>query len=89
MPDIFINTQRPVDRSIVAGINQPQREAPAGAFVAGSSYDINLYFVLNDGTYDSRSGGGTTDVQLAVGTIATPQSGSFTLTDGTDTTTIE
>ena len=89
MPDIFINTQRPVDRSIVAGINQPQREAPAGAFVAGSSYDINLYFVLNDGTYDSRSGGGTTDVQLAVGTIATPQSGSFTITDGTDTATIE
>jgi hypothetical protein len=82
MPDIFINTERPVDRSIVAGINQPQREAPAGAYVAGSSYDINLYFIQNDGTYDSRSGDAGTDVQLAISTIATPDNGTWTLTDG-------
>jgi hypothetical protein len=82
MPDIFINTERPVDRSIVAGINQAQREAPAGAYVAGSSYDINLYFIQNDGTYDSRSGDAGTDVQLAISTIATPDNGTWTLTDG-------
>lgn len=87
MPDIYINTERSVDRSIVAGINQPQREAPAGTLVAGSSYDINLYFVNNDGTYDAASGDAGTDVKLAIGTISTPQDGTFTLTDGTDTTT--
>ena len=86
MPDIYINTERPVDRSIVAGINQPQREAPAGAFVAGSSYDTNIYFVLNDGTYDAASGQAGQDVQVAISTIGKPQSGTFTLTDGTDTT---
>ena len=86
MPDIFINTQRPVDRSIVAGINQPQREAPVGAFVAGSTYDTNLYFVLNDGTYDAASGAAGQDVQIAISTISEPESGDFTLTDGTDTT---
>ena len=84
--DIFINTDRPVDRSIVAGINQPQREAPIGAFVAGSSYDINLYFVKNDGTYNSLSGVGGTDIHVAISTISRPESGTFTLTDGTDTT---
>ena len=86
MPNIFINTERPIDRSIVAGINQPQREALKQSYVAGSSYDINLYFVKNDGTYDSRSGGASTDVQLAISTISEPKSGTFTLTDGTDTT---
>ena len=86
MPDIFINTQRPIDRSIVAGINQPQREAPIGAYVAGSTYDTNLYFVLNDGTYDAASGAAGQDVQVAISTIATPESGTFTLSDGTDTT---
>ena len=86
MPDIFINTQRPVDRSIVAGINQPQREAPIGAYVAGSTYDTNLYFVLNDGTYDAASGQAGQDVQVAISTIGKPQSGTYTLTDGTDTT---
>ena len=86
MPDIFINTERPIDRSIVAGINQPQREALKQSYVAGSSYDVNLYFVKNDGTYDSRSGGARTDVQFAISTISEPKSGTFTLTDGTDTT---
>ena len=86
MPDIYINTDRPVDRSIVAGINQPQREAPIGAFVAGSSYDVNLYFVKNDGTYNALSGVGGTDIHVAISTISRPESGTFTLTDGTDTT---
>ena len=86
MPDIFINTERPIDRSIVAGINQPQKEALKQSYVAGSSYDVNLYFVKNDGTYDSRSGGASTDVQFAISTISEPKSGTFTLTDGTDTT---
>ena len=86
MPDIFINTDRPVDRSIVAGINQPQREAPIGTFVAGSSYDVNLYFVKNDGSYDALSGVGGTDIHVAISTISRPESGTFTLTDGTDTT---
>lgn len=84
--DLFINTERPVDRSIVAGINQPQREAPAGAYVAGSSYDVNIYFILNDGTYNAASGDAGTDVQLAISTIGETQSGTFTITDGTDTT---
>ena len=84
--DIFINTDRPVDRSIVAGINQPQREAPIGAFVAGSSYDVNLYFVKNDGSYNALSGVGGTDIHVAISTISRPESGTFTLTDGTDTT---
>ncbi len=84
MPDIYINTDRPVDRSIVAGINQPQREAPVGAFVAGSSYDTNLYFVKNDGTYDPDAVGGS--VEVAVSTIGSTKSGTFTITDGTDTT---
>ena len=86
MPDIFINTERPVDRSIVAGLNQPQREAKAGAFVAGSSYDINLYFVRNDGTYDPVSGEAGQTIDLAIAPISAPQSGTFTLSDGTDTT---
>ncbi len=86
MPDIYINTDRPVDRSIVAGINQPQREAPIGALVAGSSYDTNLYFVKNDGTYDAASGDAGASVQVAISTLGKPQSGTFTLTDGTDTT---
>ena len=82
MPDIYINTDRPVDRSIVAGINQPQREAPIGAFVAGSSYDTNIYFVRNDGSFDPASGSVNADVQVAISTISDPVSGSYTLTDG-------
>tara|TARA_R110002153_G_scaffold61156_2_gene165063 strand:- start:930 stop:2525 length:1596 start_codon:yes stop_codon:yes gene_type:complete len=80
--DIYINTDRPVDRSIVAGINQPQREAPVGAFVAGSSYDTNIYFVRNDGSFDPASGSVSADVQIAISTISDPVSGSYTLTDG-------
>jgi hypothetical protein len=87
MPDIYINTERPIDRAIVAGINQPQREAPIGAFMAGSSYDVNLYFVKNDGTYDAASGDAGASVQVAISTLGKPQSGTFTLTDGVDTTT--
>jgi hypothetical protein len=86
MPDIYINTERPIDRAIVAGINQPQREAPIGAFTAGSSYDVNLYFVKNDGTYDAASGDAGASVQVAISTLGKPQSGTFTLTDGVDTT---
>ena len=86
MPDIFINTERPVDRSIVAGLNQPQREAAASAWVAGSSYDVNLYFVQNDGTYDAASGQAGQTVELAIAPVSEPESGTFTLTDGTDTT---
>ncbi len=86
MPDIYINTDRTIDRSIVAGINQPQREVQIGALVAGSSYDTNLYFVKNDGTYDALSGDAGASVQVAISTLGKPQSGTFTLTDGTDTT---
>ena len=86
MPDIFINTERPVDRSIVSGLNQPQREAAASAWVAGSSYDVNLYFVQNDGTYDAVSGQAGQTVELAIAPVSEPESGTFTLTDGTDTT---
>ena len=86
MPDIFINTERPVDRSIVAGLNQPQREAASSAWVAGSSYDVNLYFVQNDGTYDAASGQAGQTVELAIAPVSEPESGTFTLTDGTDTT---
>lgn len=86
MPDIFINTEKPVDRAIVAGLNQPQREAASSAWVAGSSYDINLYFVQNDGTYDAASGQAGQTVELAIAPVSEPESGTFTLTDGTDTT---
>ncbi len=86
MPDLFINTQRPVDRSIVAGANQPQRETLAGIYVAGSTYNFNLYFVRNDGSYDPASGDDATDVQLAISTLGRTISGTFTLSDGIDTT---
>ena len=86
MPDIYINTDRTIDRSIVAGITQPQREAPIGSLVAGSSYDTNLYFVKNDGTYDAASGAAGQSVKVAISTLGKTQSGTFTLTDGTDTT---
>ncbi len=87
MPDIYINTDRTIDRSIVAGISQPQREVQIGALVAGSSYDTNLYFVKNDGTYDALSGDAGASVQVAISTLGKPQGGTFTLTDGVDTTT--
>jgi hypothetical protein len=86
MPDIYINTDRTIDRSIVAGINQPQREAPIGALVAGSSYDTNLYFVRNDGTYDPASGASGQSVEVTISAIAEPRGGTFTLTDILDTT---
>jgi hypothetical protein len=86
MPDIYINTERPIDRAIVAGINQPQREAPIGAFMAGSSYDVNLYFVKNNGTYDAASGDAGASVQVAISTLGKPQSGTFTLSDWAATT---
>ena len=46
--------------------------------MAGSSYDVNLYFTQNDGTYDAASGQAGQAVELAIALVSEPESGTFT-----------
>ena len=89
--DIYINTDQPIDRAVVAGANQPTRRLALAEFVEGASQTANLHFVKNDGTYDARSGDAGVAVKVSVGREnAVPASGTFKITDynGQDTANI-
>lgn len=86
--DIYINTDQPIDRAVVAGANQPTRRLALAEFVEGATQTANLYFVKNDGTFDARSGDAAVAVKASVGRDnAVPASGTFKITDynGQDT----
>lgn len=80
--NIYINTDKPIDSCIVAGPNQPTMEKRPTALVEGASQSVNLYFIKNDGTFDSRSGSGAVAVKASIGRDgAEPSGGTFTLSD--------
>ena len=80
--NIYINTDQPIDRAVVAGANQPTRRFALAEFVEGATQTANLYFVKNDGTFDARSGDAAVAVRASVGRDnAVPASGTFTLKD--------
>lgn len=57
-------------------------------FRLGDVETINLYLVDGEGGFDANSGGGGLTVKLGLGSkAAEPTGGTYTLTDGTDTTT--
>jgi hypothetical protein len=58
------------------------------ALVAGNKRNIEVYLIDSAGNYDARSGASDHALSIGAGPIAgTPSSGTFTLTDGTVTTT--
>jgi len=89
--DLFINTDQP-DRSVAialgngsAGEAQGQGSFPKLAY--GDKFSFNLYYIKNDATYDARSGAAGTDPEIRIfDTSRVPTGGTFTITDGTDTT---
>ena len=57
-------------------------------FRLGDLETVNLYLVDGEGGYDANSGGGGLTVKFGLGSkAAEPTGGTYTLTDGTDTTT--
>lgn len=80
---IYINTDSgSIETAPVAGINRPSARVPLQSIVGGTSETYNLYFVKNDGTYDSRSGSGSVTINVAIGPQGeTAKTGNFTVTD--------
>lgn len=86
--DIFVNTDREIVRSVVKSRTQPQAPVSVPDFVLGDSgRDINLYFIDANGDYQSWSGSAAYSIKFGVGDPgAAPSGGTFTLGDGSDTT---
>lgn len=85
---IYVNSEpQSINKAIVAGLNQPQTPAQVREFVQGAEQTFNLYLIDPDGTYDVRSGSAGVSVKVSLSARnAKPSQGTFTLTDGTDTT---
>ena len=86
--NIYVNSEpQSISKAIVAGLNQPQTPAQVREFVQGAEQNFNLYLIDPDGTHDSRSGSAGVSVRVSLSARnAKPTQGTFTLTDGTDTT---
>ena len=83
------NTARSnLSTALVAGLSQPYTPKQFPKLVFGETVDVNLYLVDDSGTYDTRSGlAGYTPRVVVTLDDQTPQGGTFTVGDGTDTTT--
>jgi len=86
--NLYVNTEpQSISKAIVQGTTQPQAPIPVREFVQGAEQTINLYLIDPDGSYDSRSGTGGVGVKVSIAARnAQPTQGTFTLTDGTATT---
>lgn len=85
--DLFINTVTgSLETAVVVGVNRPNQHVPLREIVAGTTEEYNLYLVDENGDYDSRSGDESTDIEVAISPRnATASSGTFTISDGVDT----
>lgn len=85
---IYINTDlKDLTANAVASEKRPTQIVRLPQIVEGETVSANLYLVNSAGSYDSRSGSGSVAVAVSIssrGKAAT--SGTFTLTDGVDTT---
>jgi len=83
------NTARSnLSTALVAGLNQPYTPKQFPKLVFGETVDANLYLVDDSGTYDTRSGlAGYAPRVVVTLDDQTPQGGTFTVSDGTATTT--
>jgi len=86
---LYINTdQSDINRAFVKSTSEPTTNALPPALVAGNKRNIEVYLIDSAGNYDARSGASNYALSIGAGPIAgTPSSGTFTLTDGTATTT--
>ena len=86
---LYINTDRgDISRAFVKSTSEPTTNALPPALVAGNKRNIEVYLIDSAGNYDARSGASNYALSIGAGPIAgTPSSGTFTLTDGTVTTT--
>lgn len=86
---IYINTDlKDLTANAVASVNRPTQLVRLPQIIEGETVAANLYFVNSNGAYDSRSGSGSVAVAVSIsarGQAAT--SGTWTLSDGSDTTT--
>lgn len=86
---LYINTDRgDISRAFVKSTSEPTTESNVPALVAGNKRNIEVYLIDSAGNYDARSGASNYALSIGAGPLAgTPSSGTFTLTDGTATTT--
>lgn len=81
------NTARAnLSTALVAGLSQPFAIKPFPRIAAGETFDVELYLIEN-GAYDTRSGatGYTPRIKITLDDT-TPQDGTFTISDGVETT---
>ena len=86
---LYINTDRgDISRAFVKSTSEPIADSNVPALVAGNKRNIEVYLIDSAGNYDARSGASNYALSIGAGPLAgTPSSGTFTLTDGTSTTT--
>ena len=86
---LYINTDRgDISRAFVKSTSEPTTDSNVPALVAGNKRNIEVYLIDSAGNYDARSGASNYALSIGAGPLAgTPSSGTFTLTDGTSTTT--
>lgn len=86
---LYINTDRgDISRAFVKSTSEPTTESNVPALVAGNKRNVEVYLIDSAGNYDARSGASNYALSIGAGPLAgTPSSGTFTLTDGTETTT--
>ena len=86
---LYINTDRgDISRAFVKSTSEPTANVLPPDLVAGNKRNIEVYLIDSAGNYDARSGAANYALSIGAGPLAgTPSSGTFTLTDGTSTTT--
>ena len=86
---LYINTDRgDISRAFVKSTSEPTANALPPDLVAGNKRNIEVYLIDSAGNYDARSGASNYALSIGAGPLAgTPSSGTYTLTDGTSTTT--
>lgn len=87
--DFYINTKFGIDpaASLVISDTNTRPYSFTPKFVLGDTYSIRVYLVDGNGLFDTASGAGSYSIKVGLGTKgAIPTGGTFTLSDGTYTT---
>jgi hypothetical protein len=88
---LTVNTARSnVNTALIAGIAQPYTPKAFPTLVFGETASVNLYLIDAAGSYDARSGaaGNTPRISVTLPTLQ-PTSGTFTISDGSETITAD
>lgn len=76
-----------LNTALVAGLNQPHSPAAFPMLAFGGKEDVDLYLTDGAGGYQARSGASGYSPRITVTRVdPAPVAGTFTLSDGTDTT---